>query len=287
MDLQLPKASQESPLPLATRAALPGQEVAPSAPRLARHHSRGGSPCSSERGRLSCPGTRLAGSCLVLDHGSRPRANSTTRQPEGTAPPLPAAAGPGAQAGKDGRCQAPLTHPAPSHRQGKAQQSQRRPFFPCAKPTAAIPGGIARPVATGRPRVRQRGSRGCGSFSRLFVPRTGQERTLLLDGWQLLGRQQLVGDAEGGEEAAQEGHQAGEVHGTAGAAHGRRQRPHGQGHQDLRQEVLAAQQGDVNAHPTPRALRLRAYELRGHSQSEGVSRGFWALPSPGLTSWLW
>lgn len=108
----------------------------------------------------------------------------------------------------------------------------------------------------------------------------GQERALLLSRWQLLGGWRLVGDAEGGEETAQEGHQAGEVHGTAGTAHSCRQRPHGQGHEDLRQEVLAAQQGDVNAHPTPRALRLRAYELRG-TQCKGVQREPLSPPWPG------
>lgn len=80
------------------------------------------------------------------------------------------------------------------------------------------------------------------AFSHLLVLHTGKERALLLVGWQFLSRQGwLIDDAERGEEAAQEGHQAGKVHGAAGTAHSCRQWPHGQGHQDLRQEVLAAE----------------------------------------------
>lgn len=78
MDLQLPKASQESPLPLATKAALPGQEVAPSAPKPARPHPHGGSLCSSARSPAArchssergCP-VRSPASCWAMPLISR------------------------------------------------------------------------------------------------------------------------------------------------------------------------------------------------------------------------
>lgn len=148
---------QESPLPLATKAVLRGQEVALSAPQTGR------SPFPRWQSQEQCvqPSSSLPlesevvlprhqtfkspASCWTTPVMARD--DSTTRQLEGTAPPLPAAVAPGAGTrplppqGKDEQCQAPLTHPSPSHRlKGKAQQSQHRPFFRFAKPTAAVPG---------------------------------------------------------------------------------------------------------------------------------------------------
>lgn len=298
LDLHLPKASQKSPLGLPTQSALPGQEVAPPAPKLSPF-PRWQSPAAVSSLPLreqGCPAQApdFQVSCLTLDNASHLPGWQHHEAAGGNGPTLPAAVAPGTQTGlchlrgrtsSARRCW--LTPHLPTGR-GKLSKASTGLSFRLPSPLLPSQGRTARPVTTGRPRVTQWGSRGCGSFSHLFVPRTGQERALLLGGWQLLGGQQLVGDTEGGEEAAQEGHQAGEVHGTAGTANSRRQRAHGHGHEDLRQEVLAAQQGDVNAHPAPRALRLRAYELWGHSHRvRECPRGCCALPSPGLTSRLW
>lgn len=72
---------------------------------------------------------------------------------------------------------------------------------------------------------------------------------------------QLVHHAQRRVCAAHERHQAGKVHDALSPAHQRGQGAHGNRHQDLSQEVLATQQGDVHTHPTPGALLGRAAKL--------------------------
>ena len=83
---------------------------------------------------------------------------------------------------------------------------------------------------------------------------------MLLSGGGITGRD-FIDDKQRGVQAAQEGHEAGEVHHPVGAAHSRGQGTQHQRHQDLGQEVLAAQQGDVDAHSPPGAVRAGPCEL--------------------------
>lgn len=87
---------------------------------------------------LRSPASCWAMPGIPRDDSWRERPHHFLPGPRGTDRALP-------PRGKDEQCQAPLTHPSPSQEQGKAQQSQHRPTFPFAKPTAAVPGARSLP----------------------------------------------------------------------------------------------------------------------------------------------
>lgn len=98
-----------------------------------------------------------------------------------------------------------------------------------------------------------------------------------------LGWWQMVHHTQWGVQAPHKWHQTRKVHHALGPTHQRCQRAHRHRNQDLCQEVLTAEQGDVHPHSTPGPVRWWAAELQ--EQHVDIDKGWQYVLFPTDMSW--